>query len=432
MATTILFEDGIAVIQKTVFTPKPQSPTAHLKALRHPDPEFSNTTPYLSPGLHNGSDTWVRYLRSKAHQFIDENGDGKNQRLLMGMSVQHRKQINEWCNTLKDGAKEFIMTTYDDAVAAREEEYLARQNELVASINLSSDHDEEDEQCDSSAYDWSEYLDAPEEKIPRAVEDWSEDFDLPDEDIEFAAEQQVDDNEFLGDTPRSTSSCSSLSTEYDPIFDVDENDSDDEAITNYSYNGAYALMQANECEGAVQFPCDIGATTEEMSHPPYEIQITLPESSSTKDLEKKERKRQRRLARAERRLSSGWRHWERDGARLTQCSWAPIESQFRPETVKEIASTSPVPFIQLTTPEGEVCDLIERQPVLREDFDEYVYLREAAQDALAKRVKKYRDRYETYSQYCKRLNQEEWWREREKETAIEMAEEESILANFLR
>jgi hypothetical protein len=428
MATTILFEDGIAVIQETVFTPKPQSPTAHLKALRHPNPKFSNTTPYLSPGLHNGSDTWVRYLRSKAHQFIDENGDGKNQRLLMGMSVQDRKQINEWCNTLKDRAKEFIMTTHDDAVAAREEEYLARQNELFAAINLSSDHDE-DEQCNNSAYDWSEYLDDPEEQVPGAVEDWSEDFDLPDEDIEFAAEKQADGNEFPGDNPRSTSSCSSLSTEYDPIFDGDENHSDDEVITNYSYNGAF--MQANECEGAVQVLCDICATTAEVSHPPYEIQVTSPESSSKKDLEKKERKRQRRLARAERRLSSGWRHWERDGARLTQCSWVPIKSQFRPETVKEIASASPVPFIQLTTPEGEVCDLIERQPVLRVDFDEYVYEREAAQDALAKRVKKYRDRYETYSQYCKRLNQEEWLREREKETAIEMAEEESILANFL-
>ena len=431
----------------TVFTPKRQSPTEHLKVLRHPSPEFSNTTPYLSPALHNASDTWVRYLRTQVHLFMDEFGDYKNQHLLMGKSVQERKEINEWCNNLKEKAKEFIITVYDDEVAAKEELYLAAQADNFASQGWSANYEYGDGQFNSAINNLAEYFEVQEAQVNGGVDDWSANFKFPDEDVELSGQQQADDDEDLCVTPRSTSSCSSLSTEYDPIFDEDENSySEDEIITNSSCDGA--LEEANEYVDSTQASCTMAITDgevylneevspnkdispkEEVINGSHGIQVTSSASESKKDQKGKEKKRQRRLVKAERLLSSAWRYLESDGKWLTQCSWLPIKSNFRPETVKEIASESSVPFIQLTTPEGEVCELIECQQLLPEDYYEYVIERQAAQARLARRVKKYRDKYETYSEYCRRLKKEEWWRTKEKETAKEMMEQEAILSSI--
>lgn len=446
------------------FTPKPQSPTGHLKTLRCPNPVVSNTTPYLSPGLHNVPDTWVRYLGSQVYQFFDKSGAAKNQHLLKGKGVQERKYIHQWCDHVKNNARTFILGTYDDEVAAKEEEHFDAQAGVPAVEDWSADYELQDEQVDCAVEDWSDDFEKQDkdvgcaiedwsvdfeetneqvscaiedwsadfeesdEQVSRAIEDWSADFEDSDEEIKF--DFQLENNEgeeALGATLRPTSSCSSVSTEYDTIFDSDEDSSDDdETMSVYAHCGP--PLQSNGYEGSTKGPFIPNMVNDEMPHLPCESPAAMAAADAAKvELQKKEEMRKERMLMAEHQLASAWHNWEGRGYQLTQCTWLPIKFQFRPDTIKEIAKNSPVPFIQVTGPEGQVCDIIEREAAFPMDFIQYAEERDAAQARMKEKLRRWRSKNETYSQYCRRLNAEAWWKEKEEETAREIKKEERVV-----
>ena len=308
--------------------------------------------------------------------------------------------------------------------------------------------------------DWSEDFEETDKHLAGAIQDWSEDFEETDEPVEHSLQLVVSE----GDEPpcateRSASSCSSVSTNHDSIFDSDEGNSDDDEITSiYTHDGR--PTDNNNYKDAVEVPSILDIIDEEMYNLPYPCLIpvranapnnecssasitpstniecpTILTASVTKikcshalfasplsklGLKKhlrKEKRRQKRLSNAEDQLASAWHNFERHGCALTRCVWQPIESQNSREVVKLIAATSPVPVIQITTPEGQVCDLLERASALPLDWDEYLNDREAAQGRMKAKLKKHRGKYEKYSEYCRRVESERWWEERQAETA---------------
>lgn len=446
----------------SLFTPKRQSPTGHLKALRGPN-TAANTTAYLSPGLHNVPDAWIRFLRSQAYLFVDEFGEVKNQKLLMGKSVQERKEIKEWAKFVKKNARTFIMKIYDDQVASKRAEHLRELAEGAknAAIAAWSAHCQEESQkgdyavddyyedyeesaeprgnchgewaeeyaesmgllCRSLEY-WSEDFEESDKPVYSGVEDWSSDFEGSDEQLESAFQLKADKNVGAPSaTLCSSSSCSEVSTEYDPIFDSDGDSSgDDGCMSMSSCSSPGKPTQHKECEDSTEAQSTTGHVDTAASHLPCVNQAALSKSEVQRERDSLECARIKRLHQAEDLLESGFPQ-EGHGYRLTACSWLPVKSQATPEPAKAADSVPQVPSLQLTNPEGEVFDLVERQAPLAGDFEEYAEQREAAQPRMMEQVKKYRARHETYSQYCKRLDAEK----REKEHAKELAEEEEKL-----
>jgi hypothetical protein len=364
MAEEIHFTaDAIETNPITLFDVRRQSPTDHLLVLRRPNDEHRNTDAYLSPGLHNISDAWVRYLRSKSHELVDEFGKGKNQRKLMDKSVPERKAIIEWCHTVRYYARTFILGVHDDEVARRKRKFLAQQSERYF---------KDDQQ---------ELLDGD----------------------ELANSQETQESEASCSTLRTSGSRTSLSTAYESVFDCngkssdeDEDDDDDEDededVEYQAYHGP--SMPSGELEDSA----------EASQHVQKEMSPAKP------------------ISMAERRLASAWDHWGRPYLwdHPNKCSWLLIKSQMTSSTTKALAARLTSPLIQVTTPDSVVYDLIERQAILPMRFYLYAEERERAQAGMALAVKRWRGKNETYTEYVRRLDAEEWWAEMQAKTANEM------------
>ena len=347
--------DAIETYPITLFDVRRRSPTDHLLVLRRPNDVYRNTDAYLSPGLHNISDAWVRYLRSKSHEFVDEFGQGKNQCKLMERSVPERKAINEWCHTVRYYARTFILGVHDDEVARRKRKFLTQQSE-------------------------------------RYFEDDSQ--ELLNEDA-LANSQETQEAEASCSTLRTSGSSTSLSTAYESVFDGDgksEDEDEDKDVEYHAYDGA--SMPSGELE-------DSGEAS----------QVVQKEMSPVKP-----------ISMAERRLASAWHYGERPclGGHPNKCYWLLIKSQMPLSTTEALAARLTCPLIKVTTPDGVVCDLIERQAILPMRFYIYAEERERAQAGMAFAVKRWRGRNERYTEYVRRMDAEEWWAERQAETAHEM------------
>lgn len=448
MSASILLAAGaMKTPSGTHFAIKPQSPTGHLMALRHPNNEHRNTNAFLSPSLHNVPDTWVRHLRSKSLRFVDEFGDAKNHRLLMGITVQERKVVHQWADDVKAHAGTFTLAVYDDQVAIKRQQMV---DEYYAS--LSEDEDWKDEEIkeyeDESSYD----------KLARSKSCSYE------ETKEYEDESSYDK---LARSKARSQSCSSIttvsSTDFESIFD-DGNSSGDETdlwddMSN-SGHGVYAHGAFSEDDEfdipvvsptRVRFSLDSSEDDSELEYDysgasgpggadlSWPIEDTEQSSAqgtvnkvlveeeademipSARDIELKymEKARQERLYMAEDQLASAWYHWSGFG-HANRCSWVVIESQTPRDVLKKAALKAPFPILQVITPEGKACDIIERPSILPRDHEQHVEQRNAAQTRLALKIKKLRANHETYTEYIRRLDAEEWWAEKREETRKEM------------
>jgi hypothetical protein len=398
-------------------------------ALRRPDNEYRNTNPYLSPGLHNVPDTWVRYLRSKSLQFLDEFGEAKNHRLLMGKSVQERISIHKWAESVKSYARDFTLAIYDDELVLKKKALLEERHPFTSDDGAWQDEEVEEYENE-----------APHPKLHRSTS--------------------------------SSSLSTSASTQCDSVFDKNDDNSSSDENTNSSWDddlsdyghGVYchgALIEGDEFQIALAGPsavrfslddedddasdydgdgaymqsdADLSSPIEDIKHSPArdrmsselfeeeeEADHTPPASAREIELKYLEMARQERISEAEDQLASAWYNWSGSGY-ANKCSWILIESQTPRSLMKEVALQSPILIIQVTTPEGAVCDIIERQAWLPADHHEHVAERNAAQDKMTLDLKKLRARYETYSEYVRRLDAEAWWAEREDQTKKEMVE----------
>ena len=340
-------------------------------------------------------------------------------------------------------------------------EYFREQAELSVIEDWSEDYEHQDDnvtcavedwsedyehQVDNVAYaveDWTEGFEEQDKQHAGAIEDWSEDFEETNEQVEHELQLGVSEgDEISWAAERPASSSSSVSTVYDTIFDSHEGSPDhDESISIYAHDGP--STDNNNCKDSVEALSILDIIDEEICKLPCACLIperanapktecgTASIAPSTKiecspaltaspvskiELKKslrKEKKRKERLANAEDLLASAWRNFEGYGYTLTRCVWRPVESQNSTEIVALIGATSPVPVIHITTPEGQVYDLLERASSLPLDWDEYLNDRDAAQGHMAAKLKKHRGKYEKYSEYCRRLESEAWWKERQ-------------------
>jgi hypothetical protein len=330
--------------------------------------------------------------------------------------------------------------------------------------DYSGDFEEESEQAGHAVAieDWSEDFEEPDEHFARAseyscddfeelnnngaysIEDWSEDFEVTQEHLD----RTILDLEPLGISLRPTSSCSSNSTQHNNIFDTEKEYSSDDEVSIKSHEKL--LIENNMCKNAIE----ISRTTEMPAATLKREDSAAPTTSAVNDSKlptviesafedecmpsipaiathltlkmviEKVKQRMERLQHAESLLACAWLNYQPSEYRLSRCVWEAVESETPLEIIKSIAATSPVPIIQLTTPEGEVCDLYERLRALPFDFDDYVEERDGAQRYMASKVKQYHDKSETYSEYCRRTESENWWKERQAETAYQMELEE--------
>lgn len=194
---------------------------------------------------------------------------------------------------------------------------------------------------------------------------------------------------------RPASSCSSVSTQYEDVFDRSEELSgEDDLMSVYSLHWQHCDSRDNN---------NSKKPIEDIS----EVRL------------KNEDERRDRLEYAESLLASAWFNVGAE-CRLSGCSWKVVKSQTTAAHAESIAATSSVPVILLSAPDGEVFDLHERTSHLPWNWNEYVDIRDNAQFYTAETVKKERRKHETYSEYCRRLDSESWWKTRQAETIREM------------
>lgn len=371
----------------THFAIKPQSPTGHLMALRRPDNDYRNTDFFLSPGLHNISDTWVRHLRSKSLQFVNEFGQGRNQHLLLHKSVQERIAIRNWSDHVKCYARTFTLGLYDDALAKRQRALFEAQHPFTPT---SGAQPVKEVQAHDNGADQAHENEAPHQNLHRSVS--------------------------------SSSFSTSPSTPCESVFDGD----DDNSSSDQDKNGTWDEEMFDDADISllVEHNKDESACNEGSAQLLEGSSKALACSASARqiELQNKETARQERISMAEERLASAWHHWSGFGY-VTQCSWLLVPSQTPKHVTNALALQSRVPFIQVTTPQGVACNLMELPSRLPEDHFEHVTERNAGQPSMALYVKKYRRLYETHGEYIRRLDAEKWWAEREEQTKMEMEEE---------
>lgn len=273
-----------------------------------------------------------------------------------------------------------------------------------------------------------------------SIEDWSEDFEVTQDQLDNTLKDLEPDITSL----RPNSSCSSTSMQQNSLFDTDNECSSDDEVSVKSHERvpieskmykndieisrvmempAAALKHHNSTTPPASTIKDIELPAETHSAFMNECLPSIPTFATNVALEMgtaKQNQRLERLQYAESLLACAWLNYEPSEYRLTRCVWQPVESETPTEIIKFIAATAPVPIIQLTTPDGEVCDLHECIPALPFNFDDYMDERDAAQAYMASKVKEYHDKSETYAEYCRRIESEDWWKERQAETAYQM------------
>jgi len=464
----------------SLFTPIRQSPTEHLRVLRQSTHVSRNTSPYLSPGLHNISETWVRYLRAKAHEFVDEFGQVRNQHKLLCKSVSERKYIQNWCHRVKRDAREFVLCIYDDARADRMDKDRKRQKKMDR-VDSEERGVEEFSSGPASFLEWNS-VDIEED----TEEDNSDPPSFLDWDSEVDDTPEKDEEDTHPETLWSTSSKGSCSTTYNSIFDSDEEYSDGDDFEHiYAYDGPPMPgngleKDSSSCGDSAKYADDNNTQRSELeddnlsqitqsirnldtyitpsydnpfhshtlssyeeepqnplrsylSSPVVDTEISAPPPLPPQTgptlfapimnifpEEEQAMSHMQRLETAQEQLASAWTYWGEPiySGHPNKCSWVLCRIRNPPPSSSSSSTTtalsSRLPSLQVTTPEGIVCRLYEKESVLPDDHDLHVAERDAAQATMQFEVRLWRYRNETYDEWVRRDKAERWWAERKK------------------
>ncbi|CZR54034.1 uncharacterized protein PAC_03917 [Phialocephala subalpina] len=347
----------------TVFEPKMQSPTAHLKILRNSHTFSDRNSPYFSPALGNASDAIIRLrantyrsLRLDSHklEFFTKRKD-KLHLIVDDEYDSAMADIKAWkaeAAEMRDNNDQWVIDVFGANNA------LLQQQELEKAFNDDEKIDITEEleqfmQADGRSLSELEELEKDVIRASRSSPYFPDDFDS---EADSDEEDEEDDHLYGFPLPTSTNKTISHSNSEDETTEDENYETDSEDESTYEDATANALLPD------VFSWADESDDMEELTPAPFEerydnlINKIYHKLNNFRDgleamkeyLSDKNTFTLRKMELAQR------------PKRITPCKWDIQRLDISKNDLEQ--STDAIPTIRLITPEGDICELIETFP----------------------------------------------------------------------